>query len=59
MTLIKMNASQILGRLRRFLSYLNEGPQRDWDRVYLCSVAPMSAGALRVNEEAERTHAPH
>lgn len=59
MTLIKMNAGQILGRLRRFLSYLNEGPQRDWDRVYLCSVAPMSAGALRVNEEAERTHAPH
>ncbi len=48
-----------MGRLRHFWSYLNEGPQQDWDRVYLCSVAPMSAGALRVNEEAERTHTHH
>ncbi len=59
MALTMMNVKQMLGRLRGFLSYLNEGPQGDWDRVYLCSVAPMSAGALRVNEEAERTHAPH
>lgn len=59
MTMTSINVKQILGRLRRFLSYLNEGPQRDWDRVYLCSVAPMSAGALRVNEEAERTHSHH
>ena len=58
MTLTVMYAKQMLGRIRRFWSYMNEGPQQDWDRVYLCSVAPMSAGALRVNEEAERTHAP-
>lgn len=59
MTLTLMNAKQMMGRIRRLLSYLNEGPQQDWDRVYLCSVAPMSASALRVNEEAERTHTPH
>jgi len=59
MTPTKMNIKQMLGRICRFWSYLNEGPQRDWDRVYLCSVAPMSAGALRVNEEAERTHTHH
>ena len=33
MTMTPINVKQILGRLRRFLSYLNEGPQRDWDRV--------------------------
>lgn len=59
MTLTLMSAKQMMGRIRRLLSYLNEGPQQDWDRVYLCSVAPMSASALRVNEEAERTRTPH
>jgi len=60
MTHTKMNAKssakQALVRLRRFWSYWNAGPQQDWDRVYLCSVAPISAEALRGNEEAERAH---
>ena len=56
MMLTMPTAQQMLGHIRRFWNYLNEGPQQDWDRVYLCSVAPMSAVALRVNEEAERTH---
>ena len=56
MTTLKTNAGW---HSARFWSYMNEGPQQDWDRVYLCSVAPMSAGALRVNEEAERTHRTH
>lgn len=49
----------MLAGLRSFWARMNEGPQQDWDRVYLCSVAPMSAGALRQNEEAERVHAAH
>ncbi len=49
---------KMLTGLRSFWSYMNEGPQRDHERVYLCSVAPMSAGALRENEEAERVHNP-
>ncbi len=52
-------AKQMLARIRHFWSYMNAGPQENWDRVYLCSVAPMSAGALRENEEAERVHSPH
>jgi hypothetical protein len=52
----KPSAKQTLVRLRRFWSYWNAGPQQDWDRVYLCSVAPISAEALRGNEEAERAH---
>ena len=42
--------------LRSFWSHMNEGPQHDYDRAYLCSVAPMSAEALRGSEEAERGH---
>lgn len=59
MTLTKTDLKQVMGRLLQFLSYLNAGPQQDWDRAYLCSVAPLSAGALRVNEEAQRTHTLH
>lgn len=59
MTLTKTDLKRMMGRIRELLSYLNAGPQQDWDRAYLCSVAPMSAGALRVNEEAERTYARH
>ena len=59
MVLTITNAKQMLAHFRRFWSYLNAGPQQEWDRVYLCSMAPMSAGALRQNEEAERIHAPH
>lgn len=47
----------MLNRIRLLWSYMNAGPEQDWDRAYLCSMAPMSAGALRVNEEAEHTHA--
>ncbi len=49
---------KMLTGLRSFWSYMNEGPQQDHERVYLCSVAPMSAEALRGNEEAERGHHP-
>lgn len=49
---------KMLTGLRSLWSYMNEGPQHDCERVYLCSVAPMSAGALRENEEAERVHNP-
>jgi hypothetical protein len=42
--------------LRSFWSHMNEGPQSDYERNYLCSVAPMSAEMLRGNEEAERGH---
>ncbi len=49
---------KMLTGLRSFWSYMNEGPQQDCERVYLCSVAPMSAGALRENEEAERGQHP-
>ena len=59
MTLSIIHAKQMLARICHFWSYMNAGPQEEWDRVYLCSVAPMSAGALRENEEAERTHLPH
>ena len=49
---------KMLTGLRSLWSYMNEGPQNDGERAYLCSVAPMSAGALRQNEEAERVHNP-
>ena len=47
---------RIFAGLRAFWSHINEGPQQDWDRVYLCSMAPMSAEALRENVEAGRSH---
>ncbi len=47
----------MLNRIRLFWNYMNAGPQQDWERAYLCSMAPMSAGALRDNEEAQYTHA--
>ncbi len=49
---------KMLTGLRSLWSYMNEGPQHDYERVYLCSVAPMSAEALRENQEAERVHNP-
>ena len=51
-------AHKMLDRLRVFWRYMNAGPEQDWERVYLCSMAPMSAGALRRNEEAEHSHNP-
>ena len=47
---------KIVAGLRAFWNHMNEGPQQDWDRVYLCSMAPMSAEALRGNVEAGRSH---
>ena len=45
---------KIVAGLRALWSHMNEGPQGDWDRAYLCSMAPMSAEALRGNVEAGR-----
>jgi len=53
---IHLTTRAMLDRIRQFWSYMNAGPQQDWDRAYLCSMAPLSAGALRDNEEAEHTH---
>lgn len=52
-----MTTQAMLHRIRLLWNYMNAGPYQDWDRAYLCSMAPMSAGALRDNEEAEHTHA--
>lgn len=54
----RMNARlhRMFAGLRTFWHHMNEGPQKDWDRVYLCSMAPMSAEALRENVEAGRSH---
>lgn len=46
--------SKIRAGLRAFWNHMNEGPQAEWDRAYLCSMAPMSAEALRENVEAGR-----
>lgn len=51
-----LTARRMLDHLRDFWKYMNAGPQQDWERAYLCSMAPMSASALRHNEEAEHTH---
>ena len=48
--------SKIMAGLRALWSHMNEGPQAEWDRAYLCSMAPMSAEALRGNVEAGRSH---
>lgn len=56
MSLTLTYAKLMLARLHHFWNEMNTGPQEDWDRVYLCSVAPMSAQALRSNEEAEHIH---
>ncbi len=55
---VEMNTrlSKIVAGLRAFWSHMNEGPQAEWDRAYLCSMAPMSAEALRGNVEAGRSH---
>lgn len=45
---------KIMAGLRTFWNHMNEGPQAEWDRAYLCSMAPMSAEALRENVEAGR-----
>lgn len=54
---MNITTKAMLDRIRLFWSYMNAGPHQDFDRAYLCSMAPLSAGALRDNEEAEHTHA--
>ena len=55
---VEMNTRllKLMAGLRAFWSHMNEGPQAEWDRAYLCSMAPMSAEALRGNVEAGRSH---
>ena len=47
---------KLMASLRALWNHMNEGPQAEWDRAYLCSMAPMSAEALRGNVEAGRSH---
>jgi len=49
-------AKKMMAHIKVFLRYMNARPNQDWERVYLCSMAPLSASALRHNEEAEHTH---
>jgi hypothetical protein len=44
----------MLARLRDLFSPRLDS--HEWDRVSLCSMAPLSADALRHNEQAERGH---
>ena len=54
---MNLTTRTMLNRIRLFWNYMNAGPHQDFDRAYLCSMAPLSAGALRNNEEAEHTRA--
>ena len=54
-----LTAHKMMDGFRTLWRYLNAGPQADWERAYLCSMAPLSAGALRRNEEAEHSHTQH
>jgi len=47
---------KMLTNLRAFWAHMNEGPESDWDKAYLCSVAPISAEALRESMDAGRSH---
>ena len=47
------DARIVLARLRAF--FTARGDSRSWDRVSLCSMAPLSADAFRHNEEAEHS----
>ena len=51
-----ISAKTVLSRLSRFFHRFGADRPEEWDRMYLCSMAPMSAGALRHNEEAEHIH---
>ena len=48
------DAQWMLARLRTLFSAREDS--RSWDRVSLCSMAPLSADAFRHNEEAEHSH---
>ena len=51
---MKKGIVYVLARLRALLSSGLDA--QDWDRVSLCSLAPLSADAFRHNQEAERSH---
>jgi len=51
-----LTAKTVFACLSRFFHRLGADRPEEWDRMYLCSMAPMSAGALRHNEEAEHIH---
>ena len=51
-----LTAQKMLHSIHVFWRYMNAGPEQNWERAYLCSMAPLSASALRHNEEAEHTH---
>lgn len=53
---MNITTAAMLDRLRHFWNYMNAGPEQDWNRNHLCSMAPMSAGALRDTEEAGHTY---
>ena len=53
-----LTTKKMLERLQMFWRYMNAGPHQERERAYLCSMAPLSAGALRRNEEAEHSHNP-
>ena len=48
-------AQTLLAKLAQRLTFWKERADR-WDRVYLCSMAPMSAEFVRDYEEAQRHH---
>lgn len=45
----------IVATLRKFITHWNKVADR-WDRVYLCSAAPLSAELMRDHEEAQLYH---
>ena len=49
-----VDGQKLLARLRAL--FTSRGDSRSWDRVSLCSMAPLSADAFRHNEEAEHSH---
>lgn len=46
---------RFMTKLRYFITYWNRIADR-WDRVYLCSAAPLSAELMRDYEEAQLYH---
>ncbi len=50
------NARKFVADLFRRMASWQAGQADRWDRVSLCSMAPISAGFVRDQEEAERRH---
>lgn len=49
-------AKTIIARIGRFFASFDREGRQDWDRAYLCSMAPTVADTLRHTEDAERHH---